>query len=139
MFALLLVGVLAAAIYGDRFQGKAVGAALGLGAVVLAVRAAQSFAIVSEIWWSVAPLTPIAALLGGIGGVGQEETGRADESRTAASGALRAKTVENHLYYICVAFSAVAPPSTSRNKRTPISPCVQIFRQTVARCSRLFL
>ena len=66
MFVLPLVGVLAAAMYWDKFQGKAVGAALGLGAVVLAVRAAQSFAIVSEIWWSVAALTPIAALLGAV-------------------------------------------------------------------------
>jgi len=64
MFVLPLVGVLAAAMYWDKFQGKAVGAALGLGAVVLAVRAAQSFAMVSEIWWSVAALTPMAALLG---------------------------------------------------------------------------
>jgi hypothetical protein len=66
MFVLPLVGVLAAAMYWDKFQGKAVGAALGLGAAVLAVRAAQSFAIVSEIWWSVAALTPIAALLGAV-------------------------------------------------------------------------
>ena len=66
VFALPLVGVLAAAMYWDKFQGKAVGAALGLGALVLAVKATQSFAIVSEIWWSVAALTPIAALLGAV-------------------------------------------------------------------------
>jgi len=66
VFVLPLVGVLAAAMYWDKFQGKAVGAALGLGALVLAVKATQSFAIVSEIWWSVAALTPIAALLGAV-------------------------------------------------------------------------
>jgi hypothetical protein len=64
MFVLPLVGILAAAMYWDKFQGKAVGVALGLGAVVLALRAAQSFAVVSGIWWSVAALTPIAVLLG---------------------------------------------------------------------------
>jgi hypothetical protein len=66
VFVLPLVGVLAAAMYWDKFQGKAVGATLGLGAVVLAVRATQSFATVSGIWWSVATLTPIAALLGAV-------------------------------------------------------------------------
>jgi len=64
MFVLPLVGILAAAMYWGKFQGKAVGAALGLGAVVLALRAAQSFAVVSGIWWSVAALTPIAVLIG---------------------------------------------------------------------------
>jgi len=66
MFVLPLVGVLAAAMYWDKFQGKIVGVALGLGAIVLAVRATQSFAIVSEVWWSVAALTPIAVLLGAV-------------------------------------------------------------------------
>jgi Dolichyl-phosphate-mannose-protein mannosyltransferase len=66
MFVLPLAGVLAAAMYWDKFQGKAIGSALGLGAVVLAVRATQSFAIVSGIWFSVAALTPLAVLLGAI-------------------------------------------------------------------------
>ena len=66
MFVLPLVGVLAAAMYWDKFQGKAIGMALGLGAVVLAVRATQSFEIVSGIWFSVAALTPVAVLLGAI-------------------------------------------------------------------------
>jgi len=64
LFVLPLVGVLVAAMYWDKFQGKAVGATLGLGAVVLAVRATQSFEIVKGIWFSVAALTPIAVLLG---------------------------------------------------------------------------
>jgi hypothetical protein len=64
MFALPLVAVLAAAMFWDKFQGKAVGAALGLGAVAIAARATQSFAIVRGVWCSVAALTPIVVLLG---------------------------------------------------------------------------
>ncbi len=62
--ALPLVGVLAAAMYWDKFQGKLVGTALGLAAVVVVVRAAQSFDVVYGVWCSVAVLTPIAVLLG---------------------------------------------------------------------------
>jgi hypothetical protein len=64
IWALPLVGVLAAAMYWDKFQGKLIGAALGLGAVVIVVRAAQSFQIVLAVWHSVTVLTPIAVLLG---------------------------------------------------------------------------
>jgi Dolichyl-phosphate-mannose-protein mannosyltransferase len=64
IFVLPLVGVLAAAMYWDKFQGKAVGAALGLGAVTIAVRATQSSGVVSGIWSSVAALTPVVILLG---------------------------------------------------------------------------
>ncbi len=64
MFALPLVGVLAAAMFWDKLQGRVVGAALGLGAVAIAVRATQSFAIVRGVWCSVAALTPIVVLLG---------------------------------------------------------------------------
>ena len=66
IFVLPLVGILAAAMYWDKFQGKTVGAALGLGALVLAVRATHSMAIVSGIWFSVAALTPIAVSLGAV-------------------------------------------------------------------------
>lgn len=66
MFVLPLLGVLAAAMYWDKFQGKAVGAALGLGAVVLVVRATQSFDVVYGIWCSVVVLTPMAVLLGAV-------------------------------------------------------------------------
>jgi hypothetical protein len=66
VWVLPLVGVLAAAMYWDKFQGKVVGAALGLGAVVIVVRATQSFDIVSRIWSSVAVLTPIAVLFGAV-------------------------------------------------------------------------
>ena len=64
IFVLPLVGVLAAAMYWDKFQGKVVGAAIGLGAVTIAIRATQSFGIVSGIWSSVAALTPVVVLLG---------------------------------------------------------------------------
>jgi hypothetical protein len=64
LYVLPLVGVVAAAMYWDKFQGKAVGGALILAAVVLAVRATQRFAIVKGIWLSVAALTPIVVLLG---------------------------------------------------------------------------
>jgi hypothetical protein len=66
VFALPLVGVLAAAMYWDKFQGKAVGAALGLGAVVIAVKATQSSEFLLGIWCSAAVLTPIAVLLGAV-------------------------------------------------------------------------
>jgi hypothetical protein len=66
VFLLPLVGVLAAAMYWDKFQGRAVGAALGLGAIAIVVRATQSFGIVSGVWSSVAVLTPTAVLLGAV-------------------------------------------------------------------------
>jgi hypothetical protein len=65
-YVLPLVGVLAAAMFWDKFQGKAIGAALGLGAVVLTVKAAQSFDFVYGIWCSVVALTPVAVLLGAV-------------------------------------------------------------------------
>jgi hypothetical protein len=66
MWALPLVGVLAAAMYWDKFQGKLIGAVLGLGAIVIVVRAAQSFEIVLAVWRSVTVITPIAVLLGAV-------------------------------------------------------------------------
>jgi len=66
MWALPLVGVLAAAMYWDKFQGRLIGAALGLGALVIAFRATQAFGIVLAVWHSVTVLTPIAALLGAV-------------------------------------------------------------------------
>lgn len=66
MFVLPLVGVLAAAMYWEKFQGKAVGAALGLGVVALVVRSSQSFDVVYGIWCSVAALNPVVVLLGAV-------------------------------------------------------------------------
>jgi len=59
-----LVGILAAAMYWDKFQTKAIGAALGFGALVLAAKAAQSFDWVYGIWCSVVVLTPVVVTLG---------------------------------------------------------------------------
>jgi hypothetical protein len=66
IWAVPLVGVLAAAMYWDKFQGKLIAATLGLGAVVIVVRATQSFQIVLAVWHSVTVLTPLAVLLGAV-------------------------------------------------------------------------
>ncbi|MGA8773616.1 MAG: hypothetical protein WB536_04460, partial [Terriglobales bacterium] len=64
LYALPLVAVLAAAMYWDQFQGKAIGGALALGAVALVVRAAYSFDFLYGIWCSVVVLTPVVVLAG---------------------------------------------------------------------------
>jgi hypothetical protein len=64
LYVLPLVAVLAAAMYWDEFQGKAIGAALALGALALAVRAIYSFDFVYGIWCSVVVLTPVVVLSG---------------------------------------------------------------------------
>jgi hypothetical protein len=64
LYVLPLVAVLAAAMYWDRFQGKAIGGALALGAVTLVVRSAYSFDFVYGIWCSVVVLTPVVVLSG---------------------------------------------------------------------------
>jgi hypothetical protein len=64
LFALPLVGVLAAAMYWDKFQGKVVGTALGIGLIMLALT--QPSSMISGTWWSVAVLTPITVLLGAV-------------------------------------------------------------------------
>jgi hypothetical protein len=64
LYVLPLVGVLAAAMYWDEFQGRAIGTALALGAVALVVRAAYSFDFLYGIWCSVVVLTPVVVLSG---------------------------------------------------------------------------
>ncbi len=64
MFALALVGLVAAAMYLREFQGRVVGAAVGLGLTVMLVKAGTSVGIVSAVWYSVATLTPLVVLLG---------------------------------------------------------------------------
>jgi hypothetical protein len=59
-----LLAILAAAMYWDKFQGKAVGAAFGVGAIVIAVRATQSMRILSGVWFSAVMLTPVVVCLG---------------------------------------------------------------------------
>jgi hypothetical protein len=66
IYVLPLIGVLAAAMYWDKFQGKVVGAALGLGAVAVVVRSAQSFDVLYGVWCSVVSLTPMVVLLGAV-------------------------------------------------------------------------
>ncbi len=64
VFVLPLVGILAAAMYWDKFQGKVVGAAVGLGAIVIAARAVHSMRILSGVWFSAVMLTPTVVVLG---------------------------------------------------------------------------
>ena len=62
LYALALLGIIAAAIYLRSFQGKIVGAGLGLGLAILLWQSTQ--AIVSGVWCSVATLTPLVVLSG---------------------------------------------------------------------------
>jgi dolichyl-phosphate-mannose-protein mannosyltransferase len=62
--ALLLIGLLAAAIYSRPFQGKIVGGALATGLAAMLLKAPASAGIVSGVWYSVATLTPLVVLLG---------------------------------------------------------------------------
>jgi hypothetical protein len=64
IFALALAALAAGAMYLREFQGKLVGAAVGLGLMVMLVKSATSSGIVSGVWYSVATLTPLVVLLG---------------------------------------------------------------------------
>lgn len=64
IFALALAALVAGAMYLSEFQGKLVGAAIGLGLMVMLVKSATSSGIVSGVWFSVATLTPVVVLLG---------------------------------------------------------------------------
>jgi Dolichyl-phosphate-mannose-protein mannosyltransferase len=64
IFALALAALVAGAMYLREFQGKLVGAAVGLGLMVMLVKSATSGGIVSGVWYSVATLTPLVVLLG---------------------------------------------------------------------------
>ena len=64
IFALALVGLIAAAMYWRAFQSTLVGAAVGLGLTVMLVKSMTSGGIVSGVWYSVATLTPLVVLLG---------------------------------------------------------------------------
>lgn len=59
-----LVALLAAGMYWKQFQGRVVGAAVALLAVVVAVRATGSAAVYSGVWFSVAMLTPVVVAAG---------------------------------------------------------------------------
>jgi hypothetical protein len=64
IFALVLAGLIAAAMYWREFQSTLVGAAVGLGLAVMLVKSATTSGIVSGVWYSVATLTPMVVLLG---------------------------------------------------------------------------
>ena len=64
VFVLPLMGLLAAAMYWDKFQGRVVGSAVALAAVVIAFRARHSISILSGVWFSAVMLTPIVVVLG---------------------------------------------------------------------------
>ena len=65
-FALLLVGLVAAAMYWREVQGKLVGAFVGLGLTGMLLKATTSIAIVLGVWNSAATLSPLVVLLGAI-------------------------------------------------------------------------
>jgi Dolichyl-phosphate-mannose-protein mannosyltransferase len=62
LYALVLIGIVAAAMYLEAFQGRIVGACLGLVLAVLLWQSTQ--AIISGVWFSVATLTPLIVLSG---------------------------------------------------------------------------
>lgn len=62
LFALVLIGIVAAAIYMRAFQGKLVSAAIASGLAFMLYQAATSPKIASGIWYSVATLTPLVVL-----------------------------------------------------------------------------
>ena len=62
--ALPLVALLAAAMYWKQFQGRVVGAAVALLALVVVVRSALSAVVYSWVWASVAMLTPVVVVAG---------------------------------------------------------------------------
>jgi hypothetical protein len=64
IFALALVGLVAAAMYLREFQGKLVSAAVALGLAVMLVKAEASDQIILGVWYSAATLTPLVVLLG---------------------------------------------------------------------------
>lgn len=59
-----LVAFLAAGMYWKQFQGRVVGAAVALLAVVVVVRATRSELVYSGVWTSVAMLTPVVVAAG---------------------------------------------------------------------------
>lgn len=64
VYVLPLIGLLAAAMYWDKFQGRVVGSAVGLAAIVVAFRAKHSVSILSGVWFSAVMLTPMVVILG---------------------------------------------------------------------------
>lgn len=64
VYALALIGLVAAAMYCGEFQGKVVGVSVGVGLAALLYRSGQ--AIVSGVWFSAASLTPLVVMSGAV-------------------------------------------------------------------------
>jgi hypothetical protein len=64
--ALVLVGLVSAAIYLRQFQGKVVGGAVFLGLMAMLVKGPVVPGIVAVVWYSAATLTPLVVILGSI-------------------------------------------------------------------------
>jgi hypothetical protein len=65
-YSVPLLILLAAAMYWNRFQGIAVGTAIGMGALVIVYRSTQSIEVTSGVFCSVAALTPLVAIVGAV-------------------------------------------------------------------------
>ena len=66
IFAVLLLGLLAATIYRKEFQKWLVASAVGLGLALLLIKSPTSSQITSGVWFSVAMLTPMLVLFGAV-------------------------------------------------------------------------
>lgn len=64
LYGLPLLALLAAAMYWDKFQSIAVGAALGIGAIAIVFRSTEAIEVASGVWCSAATLTPLAVTFG---------------------------------------------------------------------------
>jgi hypothetical protein len=62
--ALVLMGLIGAAMYSRQLQGKVVGVSVGLALLVVLIKAPTLPGVVSGVWYSVATLTPLLVLLG---------------------------------------------------------------------------
>lgn len=62
IYAFVLLGIIAAAMYRREFQSKLLGICLGFGLLILLYQSTQ--AIVAGVWYSVAMITPLVALAG---------------------------------------------------------------------------
>ena len=77
VFVLPLAGLLALAMYWDKFQGRVVGAAVGLLAAVIVGLAMRSMDILSGVWFSVVMLAPVLVALGAVAALALQTKGAA--------------------------------------------------------------
>ena len=64
IYALVLLGIIAAAMYRHEFQSKMIGICLGLGLSVILYQSSQG--IVTGVWYSVAMMTPLVVVCGAV-------------------------------------------------------------------------